>query len=165
MGGKVALSCAAADLPGLEGLVVVAPSPPSPEPMDENERNRLLATHSDLASAERTLRTITRRLIPAEDVEVCIADNLRLCCINLERVQQTLSNRSLRREDRRAGSQDGFRLSRQARQHARATTDHAHDLKAPDRCRGCPHPLEAAGWAAEPLERAVISLDKVVEVL
>jgi pimeloyl-ACP methyl ester carboxylesterase len=44
--------------------------------MVETERNRLLATHGDRASAERTVRTITRRPIPAEDVEVCIADNL-----------------------------------------------------------------------------------------
>ena len=76
MGGKLALACAAAHLPGLTGLVLVAPSPPSPEPMDETERQRLLATHSDRKSAERTLRTITRRPLPAEDVAACIADNL-----------------------------------------------------------------------------------------
>jgi pimeloyl-ACP methyl ester carboxylesterase len=76
MGGKLALACAAADPPGLAGLVLVAPSPPSPEPMDERERNRLLATHGDRASAEQTVHTITRRPIPAEDVAVCIADNL-----------------------------------------------------------------------------------------
>jgi pimeloyl-ACP methyl ester carboxylesterase len=76
MGGKLALACAAVNPPGLAGLVLVAPSPPSPEPMVETERNRLLATHGDRASAERTVRTITRRPIPAEDVEVCIADNL-----------------------------------------------------------------------------------------
>jgi pimeloyl-ACP methyl ester carboxylesterase len=76
MGGKLALACAAESPPGLAGLVLVAPSPPSPEPMDEGERNHLLATHGDRAAAEQTLRTITRRPIPAEDVEVCIADNL-----------------------------------------------------------------------------------------
>jgi pimeloyl-ACP methyl ester carboxylesterase len=76
MGGKLALACAAERPPGLAGLVLVAPSPPSPEPMDESERNRLLATHGDRTSAERTLRTITRRSLPAEDVAACIADNL-----------------------------------------------------------------------------------------
>jgi pimeloyl-ACP methyl ester carboxylesterase len=76
MGGKLALACAAERPPGLAGLVLVAPSPPSPEPMDESERNRLLATHGDRSSAERTLRTITRRPLPAEDVAACIADNL-----------------------------------------------------------------------------------------
>ena len=76
MGGKLALACAADQPPGLAGVVLVAPSPPSPEPMDEKERVRLLATHGDRASAEQTLRAITRRLIPAEDANICIADNL-----------------------------------------------------------------------------------------
>jgi len=76
MGGKMALACAADPPPGLAGVVLVAPSPPSPEPMDENERTRLLTTHGDRVSAEQTLRTITRRPILAEDVDICIADNL-----------------------------------------------------------------------------------------
>jgi pimeloyl-ACP methyl ester carboxylesterase len=76
MGGKLALACAAADPPRLEGLVLVAPSPPSPEPMDERERSRLLATHGDRTSAEETLRTIARRAISANDAAVCIEDNL-----------------------------------------------------------------------------------------
>ncbi|WP_262266393.1 alpha/beta fold hydrolase [Microvirga yunnanensis] len=76
MSGKLALACAANPPPGLLGVVLVAPSPPSPEPMDEKERARLLATHGDRASAEQTLRTITRRPIPAEDAKICIADNL-----------------------------------------------------------------------------------------
>ncbi|WP_175493974.1 alpha/beta fold hydrolase [Microvirga guangxiensis] len=76
MGGKLALACAADPPPGLVGVVLVAPSPPSPEPMDETERARLLANHGTRASAEQTLRMITRRLIPAEDTDICIADNL-----------------------------------------------------------------------------------------
>jgi len=77
MGGKLALAMALARPPGLAGLVLVAPSPPSPEPMDERERSRLLTSHGDRASAERTLQTITRRPLPADDVAACIADNLR----------------------------------------------------------------------------------------
>jgi len=76
MGGKIALSCAASAPPGLAGLVLVAPSPPSPEPMDENERDRLLASHGDCRSAEEPLRTITKRPILAEDAAICIADNV-----------------------------------------------------------------------------------------
>jgi len=76
MGGKLALACAAAEPPGLAGLVLVAPSPPTPEPMDERERSRLLATHGDRASAEETLHTITRRTIPPDDAAFCIEDNL-----------------------------------------------------------------------------------------
>lgn len=77
MGGKLALACATMNPPGLAGLVLVAPSPPSPEPMDERERNRLLATHGDRSSAEQTVHTITRRAIPVADVAICIDDNLR----------------------------------------------------------------------------------------
>ncbi|WP_262270433.1 alpha/beta fold hydrolase [Microvirga yunnanensis] len=76
MGGKLALACAAAHPPSLAGVVLVAPSPPSPEPMDEKERARLLTTHRDRASAEHTLRMITQRPILAEEAEICIADNL-----------------------------------------------------------------------------------------
>jgi pimeloyl-ACP methyl ester carboxylesterase len=76
MGGKLAMACAVAQPPGLAGLILVAPSPPSPEPMDERERSRLLASHGDRASAEQTVHTITRRPLPAEDVATCIADNL-----------------------------------------------------------------------------------------
>ena len=76
MGGKLALACAAANPLGLAGLILVAPSPPSPEPMDEGERGRLLATHGDRASAERTVRMIARRPIPMADVAICVEDNL-----------------------------------------------------------------------------------------
>ena len=76
MGGKLALACASAEPAGLSGLVLVAPSPPSPEPMDEAERRRLLAAHRDRSSAEQTLHTITRRPLSAEDAEICIEDNL-----------------------------------------------------------------------------------------
>ena len=76
MGGKIAMACAIAQPPGLAGLVLVAPSPPSPEPMDELERRRLLTSHGDRTSAERTLRTITRRAVSAGDAAVIIADNL-----------------------------------------------------------------------------------------
>lgn len=77
MGGKLAMACALAQPAGVDGLVLVAPSPPSPEPMDEAERSRLLASHGDRTSAERTVRAIARRPLPPEDVSACIDDNLR----------------------------------------------------------------------------------------
>jgi pimeloyl-ACP methyl ester carboxylesterase len=77
MSGKLAMACATDGPTELKGLILVAPSPPSPEPMDEAERSRLLASHGDRASAEQTLREITRRPLTAEDKSVCIDDNLR----------------------------------------------------------------------------------------
>jgi pimeloyl-ACP methyl ester carboxylesterase len=79
MGGKLAMAYALARPRGLKGLVLVAPSPPTPEPMDESERSRLLARHGDRASAERIVRNITRHPLPAEDIETCIEDNLATC--------------------------------------------------------------------------------------
>jgi len=76
MGGKLAMACAAARPAGLSGLVLVAPSPPTPEPMDERERSRLLASHGDRASAEQTVRNVTRRPLRQDDIATCIEDNL-----------------------------------------------------------------------------------------
>jgi pimeloyl-ACP methyl ester carboxylesterase len=42
MSGKIAAVIAARRPPALRGLVLVAPSPPTPEPMDEAKRNRAL---------------------------------------------------------------------------------------------------------------------------
>jgi pimeloyl-ACP methyl ester carboxylesterase len=77
MGGKLAMACAVEKPPGLTGLILVAPSPPSPEPMEEDERKRLLSSHGDRASAEQTLQIIIRRPLSAEDKAICIDDNLR----------------------------------------------------------------------------------------
>ncbi len=77
MGGKLAMACATGRPSGLEGVILVAPSPPTPEPMEEQERNRLLASHGDRASAEMTLQFITRRPVTEEDKVICIDDNLR----------------------------------------------------------------------------------------
>src|SRR3712207_2287548 len=76
MGGKLAMACAAARPRGLRGLVLVAPSPPSPEPMDDHERRRLLTSHGNRASAEGTVHSITRRPLLSEDVAICVEDNL-----------------------------------------------------------------------------------------
>jgi pimeloyl-ACP methyl ester carboxylesterase len=76
MGAKLAMACAITKLSGLEGLVLVAPSPPSSEPMNEGERNRLLRSHGDRASAEQTIHSITRQPLRANDFTICIEDNL-----------------------------------------------------------------------------------------
>jgi hypothetical protein len=58
-----------------------------------------------------------------------------------------------------------FACHTRPRQHAMAAADHAHDLKASQSCRGCLHPLEAAGWADHALERTMIGLNTVIYVL
>jgi len=77
MSGKVALNLASRQPDGLLGLVLLAPSPPSPEPMDEAERQRLLTTHGQRSEAEETLKKITAAPISDVFQELIVTDDLR----------------------------------------------------------------------------------------
>lgn len=77
MGGKVALALAARQPAGLDSLILLAPSPPSPEPMEHTERARLLGGHADRAEAEATIRKITARPLPAPLFAQAVEDSLR----------------------------------------------------------------------------------------
>ena len=76
MGGKIALDLAARRPPGLGGLVLVAPSPPTPEPMEAVARERLLRSHGDRGAAEETVRQMAMRALSPEAFERCIKDQL-----------------------------------------------------------------------------------------
>lgn len=60
MGGKVAMAMAARRPPGLRGLVLVAPSPPGPEPMTDEDRAKLRAAWNDPAAGRDIAHTISR---------------------------------------------------------------------------------------------------------
>ena len=77
MGGKIALSLAARQPTGLSGLVLLAPSPPTPEPMEDTERQRLRTTHGQRAAALQTLGKITAHPLPPPLLERAVEDNLR----------------------------------------------------------------------------------------
>ena len=77
MGGKIALALAARNPAGLRALVLLAPSPPTPEPMTDDERSHLLATHGERAAARATVLKITRRPLPPALLERAVEDNLR----------------------------------------------------------------------------------------
>lgn len=77
MGGKLALALAARRPPGLRALVLVAPSPPTPEPIPDAERARLLASHGDRRAAEETADAIVARPLPPAPRARVVADNLR----------------------------------------------------------------------------------------
>lgn len=77
MSGKVALNLASRQPSGLLGLVLLAPSPPSPEPIDDVERERLLTTHGQPAAAEETMRKITTAPISEAYQEIIVSDDLR----------------------------------------------------------------------------------------
>ena len=77
MGGKVALALAARRPAGLTHLVLVAPSPPGPEPMGDADRERLRAAWGRRAACERIVRDVTARPLPREAFEAAVADHLR----------------------------------------------------------------------------------------
>ena len=77
MGGKVALALAAQPPAGLAGVALLAPSPPTPEPLEDAERARLLAGHGNAAAVEETLGEITAHRLPVSLHDTTVADNLR----------------------------------------------------------------------------------------
>ena len=77
MGAKVALALAARRPAGLNALILVAPSPPTPEPIADADRARLLASHGDRAAAEENAGKITHRARGTPEFDLVVADNLR----------------------------------------------------------------------------------------
>lgn len=82
MGGKVAVALAARRPPGLAGLVLVAPSPPGPEPMSDAAREALRASFGSREGAVRTARAISARADgpgpeAAAVLDRIVADHLR----------------------------------------------------------------------------------------
>ncbi len=77
MGGKFALALAARKPKGLQSLILLAPSPPTPEPIPENERNRLLTTHGSRCVATETVCKAVALKLSAGIFERAVNDNLR----------------------------------------------------------------------------------------
>ncbi|MBD2752156.1 alpha/beta fold hydrolase [Spirosoma validum] len=82
MSGKVALALAAGTLnhgqpDGLNSLILVSPSPPVPEPIPDDERQKLLQGHGQRSSAEQTLKNITAAHVSKRIQEQIIQDDLR----------------------------------------------------------------------------------------
>lgn len=77
LGGKVALALAATRPPGLRGLVLLSPSPPSPEPISDDARAASLAAYGKPDEAEKTFHKITRAPLAEPVHRQVVADNLR----------------------------------------------------------------------------------------
>jgi pimeloyl-ACP methyl ester carboxylesterase len=74
MGGKIALALAARRPHGLRGLVLLAPSPPTPEPIEEAVRAKLIAGWSHYGPASGTLARVTAQPLEGPLRERTIAD-------------------------------------------------------------------------------------------
>ena len=77
MGGKIALALAARQPAGLRGLVLLSPSPPTPEPISDHDRAASLAAYGQHLEAEKTATKIVIRPVTKEVRQAVIADNLR----------------------------------------------------------------------------------------
>jgi pimeloyl-ACP methyl ester carboxylesterase len=76
MTGKIALGVAAGQPTGLKGLVLLAPSPPTPEAIPDAVRERMLTSHGTREAALTTLRANWHREITGEDLENAVAADL-----------------------------------------------------------------------------------------
>jgi pimeloyl-ACP methyl ester carboxylesterase len=76
MGGKIAMALAARQPIGLRGIALLSPSPPSAEPMTDEERTASLHAYGNPEAAARTLAHITARPLPEEVQKQVIEDNL-----------------------------------------------------------------------------------------
>lgn len=78
MGGKVAQLLASRRPKGLEGLVLVAPSPPSPMTLPAEQREAMVGAYATRESVEYVLNNVlTARPLTAAQREQVIADSLR----------------------------------------------------------------------------------------
>lgn len=77
MGGKYALAFAMRQPAGLRQLVLVAPSPPTPEPMSEEDRQESLKSQGDQDAAEKTVEKVSKLPIPEPFRSQAVDDYVR----------------------------------------------------------------------------------------
>ncbi|MGI8494681.1 MAG: alpha/beta fold hydrolase [Pyrinomonadaceae bacterium] len=80
MGGKIALALAARKPKNLWSLILFAPSPPTPEPIQEDEREKQLASHGNRCVATETVCQAAGGRLTGEVFARAIDDNLRTSC-------------------------------------------------------------------------------------
>ncbi len=77
MGGKIALSLASRKPLGLEKLVLIAPSPPTPEPTSNKEQAQLLTAYNNRPALIKIINSITSRALSDFNINNLVNDNLR----------------------------------------------------------------------------------------
>ncbi len=76
MGGKAALWLGARRPAGLAGVVLIAASPPTPEPMSEDARRDTLAAFGDREAARRHIAEITDDTLTPDLFAQCVEDEV-----------------------------------------------------------------------------------------
>ena len=62
----------------MAGLILIAPSPPTPEPMTEGDRQEALASFGDRAAAETRVRKASNDALPAKVFHRAVEDEMRV---------------------------------------------------------------------------------------
>ncbi len=76
MGGKIALNVAAKQPDNLQSLVLIAPSPPTPEPMKKGEREDMDNAFGKKEAVEKLVRSATAHPLPEEVSNKEVSNNL-----------------------------------------------------------------------------------------
>jgi pimeloyl-ACP methyl ester carboxylesterase len=76
MGGKIALQIAADQPDGLQQVVLIAPSPPTQEPMPDDERQRMLCNHPSRDNAATTIQQASHTSLPEQQQSVGIQTHI-----------------------------------------------------------------------------------------
>jgi pimeloyl-ACP methyl ester carboxylesterase len=77
MGGKIAAALASMQPAGLQSVVLLAPSPPTPEPIKDNKRKSLKKAHGNYVALEDVVNSNTANPLPEQEVADAVNDNLR----------------------------------------------------------------------------------------
>ena len=76
MGAKIAVDIAARPLKGLQSLILIAPSPPSPEPMKEKDREEMYKAFGDREAIENMLKSALGSTISDDVFEREVNNNI-----------------------------------------------------------------------------------------
>lgn len=76
MGAKITVDIAARPLQGLRSLILIAPSPPSPEPMKEKDREEMYEAFGNRDAVEKMLTNALGSAIPDDVFEREVMNNL-----------------------------------------------------------------------------------------
>ena len=76
MGGKIALEWASRQPEGLQNLLLLAPSPPTPEPMSDDDRENLRRSYGDRDAMSQIIGDITAQTLPPEIFQRTLDDDL-----------------------------------------------------------------------------------------
>ena len=78
MGGKIALAITSFEKILINKIILIAPSPPTPEPMSEQDRSKLLSAYTNITAIKETIKNITHTCLSEDISNNLVADYFRI---------------------------------------------------------------------------------------